>query len=52
MEDGNVGWRAAVLGVVVFSDGGEAVFKEALQLSGMGPIHSPQEIQQRPCCFN
>ena len=39
-KDGDVGWRAAVLGVVLVADGGEAVSEQGVQLSGVRARHS------------
>ena len=39
-EDGDVGRRAAVLGVVLFSDGLEAVSEQGVQLSRLRAFHS------------
>ena len=39
-EDGDVGRRAAVLGVVLFADGLEVVLEQGVQLSGLRAFHS------------
>ena len=39
-EDSDVGWRAAVLGVVFFADGCKVISEQGVQLSGVRARHS------------